>query len=133
MPDLYLLADDAGGRLFGYTGNDTLLGGKGADTLNGQNGADTLQGGQGNDTMKGGNGADTFVFANDVGANLIEDFQAGTDKVDLAGNTALNRFADVRAAATDQANGVLIDLGGGQSVVLDGVFENALSASDFLF
>jgi hypothetical protein len=42
-------------------------------------------------------------------------------------------MAELNAAAVDTAAGVLIDFGGGNSVLLLGVFEADLSADDFLF
>jgi Ca2+-binding RTX toxin-like protein len=66
-------------RIFGGAGNDTLIGGDGADTL---------IGGALLDTLTGGAGADSFRYdatSESVGAtaDLILDFQTGTDKIDL--------------------------------------------------
>lgn len=90
----------AGANLLrGEGGNDTLSGGDGADTLRGGDGDDRLIGGRGRDVMTGGLGADTFVFlaANESAprrnaSDVITDFVAGTDRIDLSGidaNTAL--------------------------------------------
>jgi Ca2+-binding RTX toxin-like protein len=46
-------------RLFGGTGNDTLLGGDGDDRLRGGLGDDVLHGQDGNDRLRGGRGRDT--------------------------------------------------------------------------
>lgn len=88
-------------RLFGDLGRDTVDGGAGNDRLDGGAGADSLRGGAGNDVliggigrdvMEGGRGADVFVFgavgdsaATRVKADVITDFQSGTDKIDLRG------------------------------------------------
>jgi len=83
----------------GGNGNDMLDGGDGADTLFGDDGRDTILGGAGIDTIAGGGdkdwltgdaGADIFVFA--VGdskagggvRDVVTDFQAGVDKLDLS-------------------------------------------------
>jgi Ca2+-binding RTX toxin-like protein len=86
--------------LIGTSGRDTLRGGAGDDTLNGEggddwlygnDGDDTLIGGSANDQLFGGAGADVFVFtaASDSTPgygqrDLIWDFQAGIDEIDLS-------------------------------------------------
>jgi serralysin len=69
--------------LFGSSSNDTLKGGAGNDTLDGGTGNDELDGGTGNDTLKGGGGDDTFIFNEDYGTNLIEDFNVNNDTLSL--------------------------------------------------
>lgn len=76
--------------LDGGRGGDRLLGGAGRDTMDGGAGNDVLTGGKGRDVMRGGDGADRFVFAagdSATGAarDVIEDFAAGIDKLDLSG------------------------------------------------
>ena len=109
----------------GGSGNDTLIandagctlaGGAGADTLTGGASADRLVGGTGKDTMTGNGGADIFAFAaGDSSAaagahDLITDFTAGTDKIDLTGIDADTSSAGVFDAfwflATAAFNGV---------------------------
>jgi Ca2+-binding RTX toxin-like protein len=58
--------------LFGEDGNDTLDGGQGADLITG---------GTGNDLIMGGAGADQFKFREGDGADVITDFEAGTDAI----------------------------------------------------
>jgi Ca2+-binding RTX toxin-like protein len=76
--------------LTGGGGNDALSGGAGADVLTGGAGNDTLTGGAGTDTLTGGADNDTFAFAAyaDLGlgasADVIADFTAGADLIDLA-------------------------------------------------
>ena len=76
-----LIANDPGCTLTGGGGNDTLIGGSGNDRL---------IGGIGVDTLTGGGGADTFVFVfGDSSAasgqhDLITDFTAGIDRIDLS-------------------------------------------------
>lgn len=75
------------------TGNDAanaLTGNDAANTLTGLAGNDTLSGGAGTDTLTGGADNDTFAFAAyaDLGlgasADVIADFTAGADLIDLA-------------------------------------------------
>lgn len=78
--------------------NSTLLGGAGNDSLTGSNtGDDCLIGGSGIDHLVGGiqNGyTNTFIFGTgdtgiDAAHDVIEDFNVGYDKIDLAGATVV--------------------------------------------
>ncbi|MBD3884767.1 hypothetical protein IFO70_23815 [Phormidium tenue FACHB-886] len=71
-------------HLRGEAGNDVLLGGAGDDTLVGGAGDDTLVGGAGDDTLVGSTGSDRFVLKTDAGVDVISDFQAGIDRIQLA-------------------------------------------------
>jgi Ca2+-binding RTX toxin-like protein len=107
------------------TGNDVanyLLGGAGNDVLNGKGG---------NDVLFGEAGADTFVFEHGTGGDVIGDFTPGTDKIDLSAFG----FADYQTIINSmhEVNGTTaIDLGGGDFIVLNGVAEASLHASDFI-
>jgi Ca2+-binding RTX toxin-like protein len=85
--------------LSGLAGNDTLEGGAGADVLNGGSGNDVLYGGV--DTVM-----DRFVIADAGGADQINQFVSGQDKLDfsaLDANTVLGghqAFAYANATAT---------------------------------
>lgn len=77
-------------KLYGGEDKDRLSGGDGIDRLYGQNGNDVLIGGDGRDFLEGGDGADIFrydsmtesgILAADQ--DIITDFVAGTDRVDL--------------------------------------------------
>ncbi|WP_430464097.1 CAP domain-containing protein [Tabrizicola sp.] len=111
-------------RLVGGTGNDILRGGSGRDVLLGGAGRDVLSGDLGNDRLTGGAGADVFVFTFRAGDDVITDFTtidtlrlnsrlwgaAVTDPQDVIDNHAQILGGDV-----------VIDLGQGHSVRLDGV------------
>lgn len=58
-------------QLYGLGGNDQLNGNIGNDSLYGDTGNDTLAGGTGDDSLSGGAGADTYVFARDMGRDII--------------------------------------------------------------
>lgn len=88
-------------------GDDLMLGGAGDDTIYGGRGADTLTGGPGSDRLIGGPGADTFVFAPGHGADTVEDFATGMDRIDLA---AFDLDENFRLDFVFQDDGVLLDL-----------------------
>lgn len=131
-----------GGRdtLIGGTGNDELHGGRGADLLYGGAGDDTLIGGGDSDWLWGGAGADTFVYglapstpdASYPGepADIIMDFQPGTDKLDLRGYGA----TDDNTTLTPTAMGLTVSidfLGTPIGIELRGV--SALQAGDIIY
>ncbi|MEO3414730.1 matrixin family metalloprotease [Roseovarius sp. CAU 1744] len=121
--------------IIGARGNDTLEGGDGDDVVRGGGNNDVIEGGAGNDDLKGNRNADVFIFADGHGNDTIGDFSTrGTAEViDLSGVTALGDFADVLAASADTIDGLLIDTGGGDSILLNNISLNKLSADDFLF
>jgi Ca2+-binding RTX toxin-like protein len=87
----------------GGGGNDALYGDGGSDRLIGGAGDDVLTGGAGRDVMVGGTGADHFVIdalSDSVvggGRDLIKDFAAGVDKINLAAIDANSALADDQA------------------------------------
>ncbi len=128
-----MFGDFGDDTLNGYGGADTLRGGSGADVLSGGDGMDRLVGGQGADTLSGGEDADVFVFESSSGADVIQDFEVGVDRIGLAGVAAITSFADLVADHLAEGdNGAVISWAGG-SVILAGVLVAALDASDFLF
>lgn len=91
--------DAEGDRLSGI---EALIGSVGADSLGGDGGANTLNGGLGGDTLEGGAGTDRFVYDNaahsrPATADLILDFQAGVDRIDLGGLDANSLVAGDQA------------------------------------
>ncbi len=122
-------------RLVGGRGNDTLRGGNGDDRLIGGDGDDILNGGRGDDRMVGRTGADVFIFADGHGADTIRDFDVAElgEVIDLGRVGSITSMAEMNAAAMDTTDGVLIDFGGGNSVLLLDVTEADLTADDFLF
>lgn len=84
--------DDMGGHggddnLHGRGGDDDVQGGGGDDHCAGGGGDDTVAGGAGDDHLVGGGGDDVFLFHQDAlgGTDVIADFEAGHDLIDLSG------------------------------------------------
>jgi serralysin len=102
----------------------------GNDDLRGLTGNDTLNGGDGNDKLRGGTGADMFIFDRTDGLDRIVDFDATMDRVDVTASNFAN-FAAVRAAMTETAGGVSLDVGTG-SVLFAGLTKSSFSSDDFL-
>ncbi|WP_262696326.1 M10 family metallopeptidase [Kordiimonas aquimaris] len=117
----------------GGAGNDEIFSGGGTDTVDGGSGNDTLWGGGGNDDFTGGSGDDLFIFEAGHGDDTITDFDIGDDSINLAEVTAA--FADtasVIAAASQVSGGISIDLGGGDSLTLEGLSLNDLDQVTFI-
>ncbi|WP_425049926.1 Hint domain-containing protein [Psychromarinibacter sp. S121] len=117
--------------IYGGVNDDDLSGGGGDDLLKGGEGGDTLDGGTGDDTLTGGDGADWFLGFGDGATDLITDFDAALDVVDLSGHFA--RFADILAASDMDGDTLEIDLshGGGSGVLrIEGTTADDLSMAN---
>ncbi|MFV0408805.1 MAG: calcium-binding protein [Paracoccus sp. (in: a-proteobacteria)] len=134
-------------ELYGGLGNDLIDGDHGNDRLIGSSGNDLLRGGVGADTMTGGAGEDVFVFApgDKGGVDIITDFVAGTDKVDLSlfpgnltwtGGEALSGLgrAELRVLERAQGSRLIIDGDGdGRGDVFVDVQGHVFTPEDLLF
>ncbi|TFL18174.1 hypothetical protein [Jannaschia formosa] len=108
--------------------------GAGDDTVRGGPGADRIDGGAGDDLLRGGEGGDVFIYAKGHGADVIEDFEIGSDRVEFAfdgigGGRALIRATEI----TQDGEDVTIDFGEGDILTLLGVQKGDLSVSDAIF
>ncbi len=112
-------------QINGGAGDDILFNGTGNDTVDGGSGADTLWGCSGDDILTGGDGEDVFAFKNETGNDTITDFDVSEDGLSFDVNTGMTSKATVLAATTETTingqSGVLIDLGGGETIFLVGV------------
>lgn len=138
--------------LYGGFGDDNLNGGAGDDTLyggvaGGAVGIDVLDGGAGNDALYGGEGVD-WIYTGEGsdaiyiealnGFDVIVDFDAAAgDVIHIASDangSGLTGFAQVQAAATDNADGhVEIALGSNNYVRVIGVGLSDLTSDMFQF
>jgi hypothetical protein len=85
------------------------------------------------DTLTGGGGNDTFVFAQPIGSDRIDNFNAASDTIDLIG-FGISGYAGLQGSIADDGKGnAVITLGPGESITLVGVATAALSASNFAF
>ncbi len=122
---------DGDDRLVGLVGDDEISGGAGRDRIFGNSGDDILIGGADNDVLTGQFGADRFVHAPGDGRDIVTDFDATADILDLTGH-GFTRTADAFAQAADTADGLLFDFGGGDAVLLAGVALANLGPEDLL-
>jgi Ca2+-binding RTX toxin-like protein len=119
--------------VFGGEGRDNLFGGSGNDQLFGGDDDDRLYGQQGADSLTGDAGVDRFIFSGRAfGADVVTDFEAGTDILRFD-NSRLAGFDALLAVTADTADGALVTIAPGASVLLIGVAKAALSADDLVF
>ena len=112
----------------------------------GSNFADEIMSTAKTDVMEGGGGADEFVFGAGTGTDTVTDFVATTVKNDKGVVTSyadvIKVLKDVNGQSIDTAsglanrvtsttNGALVDLGGGNTVLLEGVNSSDLTAANF--
>ncbi len=116
------VGNELNNRITGSASSNWLLGGAGNDVLNGRGG---------NDVLFGESGADIFVFERGTGGDVVGDFVAGTDRIDLSAY-GFTSFAQVQAVLGEQDGTAFLTLGNGDMVVLNGVARATLSAGDFI-
>ena len=115
-----IMGGDGVDTLNGDGGADTIMGGAGGDTIDGGAENDTITGGAGDDTMTGSAGTDTFVFAPGHGIDVITDFSATDDKINLK---AFGLEAeDLAKLIKVRGDDIIIDLTsvGGGTIVIGG-------------
>ena len=131
-----LYGDDGDDTLNGSYGQDALYGGEGVDILDGGSGYDTLYGGAGNDILTGGDHGDVYVIGLEAGAvDTITDFEFWqlNERIDLSAFD--DQFADFAAftnAISQQGSDAHIDLGNGQSLILENLDSTQLIAQNFI-
>ena len=82
--------------------------------------------------MTGAGGNDLFVFAQPIGNDIIYNFNAVSDKIDLVGFDKVSSFSDLQVA--DDANGnAVITVGSGETITLHGVDAASLTSGNFVF
>jgi Ca2+-binding RTX toxin-like protein len=124
-----LLGEAGNDNLAGGVGNDVLFGGDDLDKLTGDNGNDVLIGGLGKDTLKGGAGKDNFVFEDNGGNDIVNDFNAVDDRIII--RDGATSFAQLTLTQSTVNNTTVH--WGSTTIVLQNVQVGSLTAADFLF
>src|SRR5262249_13820526 len=88
----------------------------------------------GDDHLTGSSGDDLFVFAQPIGYDVVYNFDATHDKIDLIAFTGMSSFADIQANLANDADGdAVLTLGDGMTITFDGVDAGTLGAANFAF
>ncbi|WP_050529783.1 calcium-binding protein [Pseudaestuariivita atlantica] len=137
------VADGGSGDDFmlGGGGHDAISGGDGADRLVGGIGKDTLEGGAGNDHLWGGDwrgdkSSDTFVHSQGGGRDMIHDFEAEKDQIDLSAYGLT--YEEIQDRMIDHGWAIEIDLEGldqseaGDSLLIKSVTLDDLDEANFI-
>lgn len=113
-------------------------GGASDDVLTGTAGKDLLDGGAGHDTLSGGAGQDIFVLrAGDGGAilelaDLVTDFQDGTDRLGLAGALTYANL-NIQQGNGPHAADTIVSTGAGEFLaILNDLLSASLTNQDFV-
>ena len=86
----------------------------------------------GDDNLTGAGGNDLFVFAQPIGNDVVYNFNATSDKIDLMGFAGIAGYGDLQIADNASGNAV-ITVGSGETITLHGVHAASLGADDFVF
>lgn len=138
-------------NLSGGNGDDLLSGLAGDDVISGGNGKDIIYGGLGADWLSGGADSDTFIFSsadasmkvNGKPQDVITDFEAGFDKIDLTAlNVGVGELIELDNQVVDGVNYAYVGVDANHNGQIDeGEFQIAVKTapgttlhnSDFLF
>lgn len=96
----------------------------------GQRGRDTLNGQRGDDLLEGGVGSDVFVYGRRGGDDIIADFQASVDTVDVSAFDLTLR--EGRRLLSRDSDGITIDFGREGTLRMEDVSLADLLPSDFV-
>ena len=105
-------------------GNNLLAGGAGTDTLTGASGRELFIGGSGNDTINAGTGYDIIAFNRGDGADTVAISSGQDNTISLGGGI---RNSDL--AFRKSSNDLVLDTGGGESIVLQGWYAASTNKS----
>ncbi|HIO55608.1 MAG TPA: calcium-binding protein [Candidatus Marinimicrobia bacterium] len=126
---------------FSYNGwsntNDKLYGGSGDDQLYGTGGENIIDGGTGSDNLTGSSGADTFVIRSGDGnedlakADIITDFQDGTDVIGLDGLTFVELTITQGTGSNSSHTIIRLTSSGEYLAILQNISTSNISEADF--
>ena len=111
----WVLGDNFENLILEGSGDATAKGNALANTIRGNGGDNVINGGAGDDLLIGNGGADTFVFEPGFGSDTVVDFQLGQDSL------RFYPYAEDSARVYEAGGNTMIDFGGGDSVILEGV------------
>ncbi|MET1025939.1 MAG: family 16 glycosylhydrolase, partial [Dongiaceae bacterium] len=115
------------------TFNANAVGNSGNNLITANTGNDHITTGGGNDVLVAGAGADRFTLTKDLGTTTwitgLKTSGTVIDKIDLYGY-GFQGFDSLRNAMTQVGSDVKIDLGGGQSLMLDGKTVASITPQD---
>ena len=129
-----IIGDENDNLISGGAERDKLAGADGDDRLFGGDGGDILRGDRGADQLTGGTGRDSFVFTKGGGADLVTDFEAGNDRLDVRAFD-FDDFDAIEGSVRQNGTDVVIELdaAAGDQVTLLGVQVSDLQEADFIF
>jgi Ca2+-binding RTX toxin-like protein len=104
----------------------------GNDTLDGGKGNDVLVGGRGDDMLTGGQGDDIFIVGLGTGDDRITDM-AKKDLIAIVGVAGVDDFSDLTIVNDASGKNAVVSWGTGDSVTIEGMKANKVSASMFAF
>jgi Ca2+-binding RTX toxin-like protein len=123
-------------NLIGGAGIDTISGNAGRDRISGGIGDDVIDGGKNGDVLIGGDGIDTFVFGAKSGKDVVMDFDAATDVLDLTGSGFTGTLEDLVDGAKvghgAHAGELTLILGSGNTITLHDVDATTLTELNVL-
>ena len=106
--------------------------------LYGTAGANMMDGGTGQDNMTGGNGNDTFIIRSGDGgsaltdADIIMDFQDGTDVIGLSGGLSFNDLTIAQGSGSNSSHTIIrITSSGEYLVIVKNISASNISGADF--
>ncbi len=112
---------------------ENAVGGGGNDVITGNSSDNKLTGGAGNDTLSGGGGADTFVVTRGAGADIIQDFQVGVDKIDALGLGLTGGSLSAAGITLSQSgSSTIVRFPNGEQITLLNVNVSQLTLNDFI-
>jgi Ca2+-binding RTX toxin-like protein len=116
----------------GNAESNFIRGNVGDNLLKGEQADDDLLGGEGDDKLFGGSGADHFFFSTGYGHDIIEDYHANEDAVDLTDWRAIGSVHGVFAHAHADHGNTIIEAGS-DSLTLTGIHLADLDTVHFVF